>query len=275
VPPRKTPEPAPEDTNDASNEVDLPAVETLVFVADGPAKMARKIAEIILAVSHVEKGGRNDFHKYDYATEADVLAAVRREMAQRQLVVIPEVVRTKTRPPNKADGEKDFIAEVDLFFHLIDGETGHERSVAFTGWGLDRGEKAGYKGITGATKYFLLKLFLLPTGDDPERDDSNPSPAPARTAPAPAAGRSPTSPRSDAITSAQVSMLWAKSREMQLTETEVYEAVKVKAAVEHIHDIPKAKVDAVLLGLEQYAAWKKSEAAKLPPTPAAKAEEPS
>jgi hypothetical protein len=36
------------------------------------------------------------------------------------------------------------------------------------GQGLDVGDKAPYKAMTGALKYALLQSFLLATGDDPE-----------------------------------------------------------------------------------------------------------
>jgi hypothetical protein len=36
------------------------------------------------------------------------------------------------------------------------------------GEGEDRGDKAAYKAITGATKYWVMKTFLISTGDDPE-----------------------------------------------------------------------------------------------------------
>src|SRR5699024_6730814 len=36
--------------------------------------------------------------------------------------------------------------------------------------GQDAGDKAVYKAITGATKYALMKVFMIPTGDDPEQD---------------------------------------------------------------------------------------------------------
>ena len=36
------------------------------------------------------------------------------------------------------------------------------------GQGIDAGDKAPYKAMTGALKYALLQSFLLATGDDPE-----------------------------------------------------------------------------------------------------------
>ena len=41
------------------------------------------------------------------------------------------------------------------------------------GQGLDSGDKAPYKAMTGALKYALLQSFLLATGDDPEEERIN------------------------------------------------------------------------------------------------------
>ena len=39
--------------------------------------LVQKLAGVMADVKHVPKNGRNDFHKYDYATEADIADAVR------------------------------------------------------------------------------------------------------------------------------------------------------------------------------------------------------
>jgi len=39
------------------------------------------------------------------------------------------------------------------------------------GQGADKGDKGVYKAITGAKKYFIANLFLIPTDDDPEGND--------------------------------------------------------------------------------------------------------
>jgi hypothetical protein len=74
------------------------------------ASLYSKIAKVMGEVGRVEKRGFNDFHKYAYATEADLVEAVREKLS------------------------------------------------------------AAYKAMTGALKYFLMKTFLIPTGDDPEAD---------------------------------------------------------------------------------------------------------
>ena len=41
---------------------------------------------------------------------------------------------------------------------------------------LEVGDKGVYKAITGAVKYIFMKNFLIPTGDDPEKDNNKSEP---------------------------------------------------------------------------------------------------
>ncbi|NOK32380.1 ERF family protein [Corallococcus exercitus] len=132
--------------------------------------LVRKLAEVMGEVERVPKSGRNDFHRYDYATEADIVSAVRKAMADRALMLIPSVVKTEWREVERNKGGKDRIATLTVRFTLTDGDSGEERSFEVLGEGQDQGDKATYKALTGAVKYALLKLFLIPTGDDPEDD---------------------------------------------------------------------------------------------------------
>jgi len=64
----------------------------------------------------------------------------------------------------------------------MDVDTAEEISVKVAGEGLDPGDKAPYKAMTGALKYALLQSFLLATGDDPEEERANYSSAPRDSA---------------------------------------------------------------------------------------------
>jgi hypothetical protein len=103
-------------------------------------------------------------------------------LADRKIVILPRV--TKWTQIDKA-GDKGQLVYVDLTFTLLDGESGEALECPWLGCGEDKGDKALYKGYTGALKYFLLKLFLIPTGDDPEqatkkeRKEEKRAPAPA------------------------------------------------------------------------------------------------
>lgn len=139
-----------------------------------PKSLAAKLAEIILTVSHVAKRGTNDFHKYDYATESDVLEAVRRGLAERSVVIVPRCVGVSVLERERDGKASMFVTTADMILTLVDGESGEVMECPWKGSGEDSGDKGLYKALTGGNKYFLLKLFMIPTGDDPEKDKRKP-----------------------------------------------------------------------------------------------------
>jgi hypothetical protein len=149
--------------------------------AQQPARtLIRKLADIMGEVERVPKSGRNEFHRYDYATEADIAAAVRSGMAKRAVMLIPSVRNTEwTELPTKSGKMRLCTLTVDFTLH--DGDSGETLTYTVLGEGSDSGDKATYKALTGAEKYALLKIFLIPTGDDPENDARHPPPPVAGT----------------------------------------------------------------------------------------------
>jgi len=57
---------------------------------------------------------------------------------------------------------------VIMAYTFTDENSAEEVTARVAGEGLDIGDKASYKAMTGALKYALLQSFLLATGDDPE-----------------------------------------------------------------------------------------------------------
>src|SRR5699024_1758479 len=133
-------------------------------------KLVSKLAKVMETVKYIEKRGYNKFHKYNYATESDVSEKVREVLAEEKVIMLPDVVEHTTREHVNQRGNKEYISTVTVKFTFIDGETGEELSIHSVGEGQDAGDKAVYKAITGATKYALMKAFMIPTGDDPEAD---------------------------------------------------------------------------------------------------------
>lgn len=130
-----------------------------------------KLAEVMAEVGRVEKRGRNDFHNYDYVTEADLIAEVRDKLAARGVMVLPSVVgEVDEREITTARGQTSTVSTIRVAFTFVDGESGDKHTCEFAGQGDDGGDKGLYKAYTGALKYFLMKTFLIPTGDDPEGD---------------------------------------------------------------------------------------------------------
>lgn len=122
------------------------------------------------AVKYIQKTGFNKFHKYAYATESDVAERVREELAERNIMMIPSVTNSETREHITAKGNREYIVTVHMEFTFMDGDTGETISFNTVGEGQDAGDKGSYKAMTGAQKYALMKVFMIPTGDDPEAD---------------------------------------------------------------------------------------------------------
>jgi len=134
--------------------------------------LVKKLAKIMAETRWVEKKGRNSFFNYDYARETDILDAVRSKLAANGIFVFTSVESVDLRETGKRtrDGSPVNMVTVRTKHVFRDGESGESAEVFGTGSGEDSGDKAVYKAITGAMKYFLSKNFLISTGDDPEKD---------------------------------------------------------------------------------------------------------
>lgn len=136
--------------------------------------LVMKLAAVMAAVERIPKRGRNDFHNYDYATEADIVSAIRQELAQRHVMLLPAI----TGSEREKVGEKgSVLTHLRMEFTFLDGESGETLTRPWLGAGTDKEDKGAYKAMTGGEKYFLLKTFLIPTGDDPEQAEESKRPA--------------------------------------------------------------------------------------------------
>lgn len=135
--------------------------------------ITQALHKVMSKVGYVQKGSKNDFHGYNYASEADLLEALRPAMLDAGLLLIPSAVE---QSPVDQYGNTQVVMEYTLAHK--DGEVWPDKIRAL-GCGNDKnkggvGDKGTYKAITGANKYLLFKLFQIETGDDPEVSESTP-----------------------------------------------------------------------------------------------------
>jgi len=127
--------------------------------------LSTKLVKVMNAVGHIKKDGRNDFHHYNYVTEAAVMAEVRKALINEGVFLSQSVENLGK------EGDLTTVVMYNTFIDTISGETLTVKSV---GQGQDKGDKGSAKAITNAVKYMLLKNFMLSTGDDdPEATDEN------------------------------------------------------------------------------------------------------
>lgn len=132
--------------------------------------LAAKMAAVMGKINRVPKNGFNAFHKYAYATESDITDAVRSLLAEQQVFIFSSVRDVTQETVTDDRGRVTIRTRVWVDFTFMDGETGDTFVASYPGEGHDPGDKGVPKALTTATKYFLLKTFLIPTGDDPEAD---------------------------------------------------------------------------------------------------------
>src|SRR5215469_11897749 len=142
--------------------------------ASDQMNLRQKLGEVRRRIGYIQKRGYNERHDYNYVAAADIAGAVGDVLAELGVVVIPrlESITYEPHTPGRADSVR--VARVIMAYTFTDETSGEEITARVAGEGLDMGDKASYKAMTGALKYALLQSFLLATGDDPEdeRTDS-------------------------------------------------------------------------------------------------------
>jgi hypothetical protein len=157
---------------------DESSFKKLAAEPDAPKSLYAKLAEVMSEVGYVEKRGYNSFHGYKYVTEADLVDAVRAKLAARNVVVIPSLSTIDERPFKTSKGKDSVITTARIAYTFCDGDSGETHTAMWAGAGEDPADKGLYKAMTGSEKYFLMKSFMIATGDDPERDEASSESAP-------------------------------------------------------------------------------------------------
>src|ERR1041385_3725794 len=157
----------------AATEVPKPPQSTRgqqMQIVDRPKTLIEKVAEACAAVGGIEKRGRNQKQDYDYLMAADVAAAFRHELFDRGIILLQDEESAEFKEYETRAGGIMQECRLKIKFILKD-DSGELVSYGF-GVGRDTFDKAIYKAKTGATKYFLRGLGLIPDrADDPEKSE--------------------------------------------------------------------------------------------------------
>lgn len=139
-------------------------------------QLAAAVAAVMASYRGVEKSGVNSFHRYKYASDADLLWTLKPAMASAGLafILVDWVIVREAEAKTKGGGAERLV-DLAVTYRLIH-KSGEYLTIKAPGSGQDPGDKALYKAMTGAFKYALRQTFAVPTGDDPERDESNAAP---------------------------------------------------------------------------------------------------
>jgi len=178
--------------------------ETIVPVAQDPQALAAlfsKLARVMGNLSRLPKSGHNSHFNYDFVTDSDVSDAVRNALAVEGVAFFAHM-----RGVQRDD--KKVVAHFTYTF--ADGETGATWACDWTGEAIDTQDKGTAKAATSALKYFLLKTFILSTGDLSDDADSDGTTPPAKPA------RKPTKASGNGKKADPMTEFWSTVRELEI-----------------------------------------------------------
>ena len=131
------------------------------------------LSKVAADCAYVKKDGRNDFHKYNYATAATIFEKVNEALNEHGLLSVPHFnIHEITTRQNKSGGTET-LATVECTLSVVSiNPDPNERTIVTRayGSGMDNGDKAIMKAQTAALKYAWVMLLNISTGDDPEAD---------------------------------------------------------------------------------------------------------
>lgn len=147
--------------------------ETIVEVKiKRPEGLYARMLAITAAIGKVKKAGKNTNQNYTYVTEADIKEAARQAMIDYGVYMVTSVKSYEVQEYKSGSGNTRLLAYVTIsvVFRSVDDQA-QSIPVEYVGCGADGSDKAVNKAITSAVKYALMQMFLIPTGDEVEKDD--------------------------------------------------------------------------------------------------------
>ena len=125
----------------------------------------QRILAVMSDLNYVQKSDKKVNNQYTFVTHDAVSAALHPLLVTHGIVTIPRMTEWAQ------DGNRTSV-NMEVDFVNVDAPE-DKVTVPCFGFGIDPQDKGPGKAVSYATKYAMLKLFVLATGDDPEKDNIN------------------------------------------------------------------------------------------------------
>lgn len=130
----------------------------------------QRINEVRKAIGYVQKDksvSAGSSGSYKAVTHDAVTGMVRKALIEQGVIIVPSVVSSVFHP--KEPEAKQRLYEATFQIDFVNMDDPEDRiSTQQTAHALDNGDKAPGKAMSYATKYAILKLFNIETGEDEE-----------------------------------------------------------------------------------------------------------
>jgi len=122
----------------------------------------QRILAVMAELNYVRKTDKKVNNQYTFVTHDAVSEAIHPLLVKHGIVMLPSVTGWKQ------DGNR---TEADVTVAFVNADKPDDKvEIKTFGFGIDPQDKGPGKAVSYATKYAVLKTFVLETGDDPERD---------------------------------------------------------------------------------------------------------
>src|SRR3989304_1981283 len=136
-------------------------------MTDKTPGLHEKVLAAAKEAGYVQKSSRNTVQSYNFAGDEAISAKFRDAMLDQGVLVYPSKIDFESITPIAREGKDtpNVLGHVRGAFTVTDGAEAF--TVESLGAGMDVGDKAVYKALTGFKKYAYRMLVMMVTGDDP------------------------------------------------------------------------------------------------------------
>ncbi len=143
-------------------------------VVPGAVYSAINTVRAELADIGIAKGQRNREQGYQFRGIDDVYNVISPILSKAGLCILPRIISRESAERTTKKGSLMYVAIITMEFDFVCVADGSRHTVSACGEGMDTGDKATPKAMSGAMKCALLQTFTIPTveGVDPDADDN-------------------------------------------------------------------------------------------------------
>ena len=130
----------------------------------------QRINEVRKAITYIQKDksvSAGPAGSYRAVTHDAVTGMVRQHLVEHGVIIAPTLIESMFHPKEEGAKQRLYSASYDVRFINMDAPD-ECVTIRIEAHALDNGDKAPGKAISYATKYAILKLFNIETGEDEE-----------------------------------------------------------------------------------------------------------
>jgi len=215
------------------------------------AKVAAKIAEVMQNVDYLQKDGRVAYGstRYSYLSEEKITTEIRKAMLEVGLVIYPVAMEVVNQASIATKTGEARVINARITYRVQDVDSGEFIEVQALGEGMDAGDKAIYKAMTGAFKYAQRQTFMIPTGDDPDKVSSDELTSKGEQE-LPTEGSQPEQVF-DRATQSQLNKIYALAREVGYTPEQMRDLIGSEFGRESSRELTKREASRLIEMLEK------------------------